>query len=120
VEEFEKVSKSQAIMKLEFIESLDDARKLTGCIIFLDDQMKKSRSPRNYDQQDIVGFQAYDQSGRSLGFVTGYISDAMNPLLLIDHRGKEILIPAAEEIILFIDYKSKLIRIDMPEGLTDL
>ena len=43
-----------------------------------------------------------------------------NVLLQIDHNGEELLLPAAEELILSADHENKTLAVSVPEGLLDL
>ena len=40
--------------------------------------------------------------------------------LQIDHNGEELLLPAAEELILSADHENKTLAVSVPEGLLDL
>jgi 16S rRNA processing protein RimM len=44
----------------------------------------------------------------------------INVLLQVDYKGNEILIPAAEELILGVDHDKKLLEVALPDGLLDL
>lgn len=41
----------------------------------------------------------------------------INVLLQIDHNGEELLLPAAEELILSADHENKTLAVSIPEGL---
>jgi 16S rRNA processing protein RimM len=43
-----------------------------------------------------------------------------NPLLSIDHQGKEIPLPIADDIILKLDRRARVLQVKAPEGLIEL
>lgn len=114
------ISDTQAIVKLEFINSLEEAREYTGHEVYLDekdtgDQGKKAGTP-----EELLGYLVIDQKLGEIGTVSDYIHGEINPVWVIEHAGKEIMIPATEDFIQLIDHKNSSLHLDLPEGLTDL
>ncbi|MCK5137192.1 MAG: hypothetical protein KAR19_15515 [Bacteroidales bacterium] len=120
MEEFTLVSDDQAIIKLEFINTIEEARPVCGCDVYLDLQLNPSKHESMNDLHAVVGYEAFDLQMGNLGRVTDYIESDMNPVLLIDYRGKEMMVPAAEELIVRIDHREQSIHFHLPEGLTTL
>lgn len=120
IEDFDPVSKDQAIVKFEFINTVEEARKICGCDAYL--EPKSSRSPRETatDYHDLVGHIAHDLKLGSLGTIIEFVPGKMNPVFLVDYRGKELIIPAVNEIIDHIDSKAQSVYFELPEGLTEL
>ena len=54
------------------------------------------------------------------GEITDYIDSEQNPLFAITAEGREILVPAAEEMISALDIDAREITFVLPEGLLDL
>ena len=55
-----------------------------------------------------------------IGKVTGVADLKLNPLLIIDFNGKEILLPLFDGLIVNVDRESKQLKVNAPEGLIDL
>ena len=68
----------------------------------------------------FIGYQVVDEALGELGAITDVDESTINVLLQIDHKGKEILLPAAEELILSADHENKTLTVSVPEGLLDL
>ncbi|HDS07236.1 MAG TPA: 16S rRNA processing protein RimM [Bacteroides sp.] len=120
VEEWKRISDDQAIVRFEFIDDVALARSVSGCEVFLDpDRVQKSRLASG-DDRDLTGYEASDRSAGYLGRVTGLMEHDMNPVLLVDHKGKELMIPVAGEIIIRVNHRKKTILVDLPDGLIDL
>jgi len=120
VQEFDQLSGDQAIVKFEFIDSVEGARKLTSCEVYLDTAQKLLSQDSSGQLSDIIGYKAYDRDLGFLGRITDYIHHDMNPVLLIDYEGKELMVPAVNSFIQEIDHKGQNIHFILPEGLTSL
>lgn len=55
-----------------------------------------------------------------LGLITDVDDSTINTLFVIDHNGKELLVPAQEEFILKMDEKKRLMTVQLPDGLLNL
>lgn len=121
VEELTEVSSDQVIVKFEFIDDLGSARSVAGRDVYLDpDKSQDAPSARSEEHQDLSGYAAHDRVLGYLGPVTGMLEHDRNPVLLVDHGGKELMVPAAGEIILKVNHRKRTILFDLPEGLTTL
>jgi len=120
IEDYEQVAADQAIVKFEFIESIEEARRISGCDLYLKGSWRLPGSSPGGEFEKVTGYEAYDLTHGYLGKVTGYLHEEMNPLFLISHRGNEIMVPAVREIISKIDHRKRTIRFDLPEGLLGL
>ena len=68
----------------------------------------------------FIGYTVIDEQHGELGKITDVDETTINVLLQIDHKGNEILLPAAEELITSADHENKTLRVSVPEGLLDL
>ena len=68
----------------------------------------------------FIGYTVIDELHGELGKITDVDETTINVLLQIDHKGNEILLPAAEELITSADHENKTLRVSVPEGLLDL
>ena len=73
-----------------------------------------------YYQYELVGCRVEDGEGRVLGVVSGiWETGAPDVLVVVDAARREILIPAAREILREVDVSARRITIDPPAGLLD-
>ena len=68
--------------------------------------------------EDLIGFGVETGPGR--GRIVDFYDSEANPLFGIELDGREVLVPAAEEFIAGIDFERKVIKMVLPEGLTEL
>ncbi len=120
VEDVELVSADQAIIKFEFVESLEEARTISGCELYFDPARVSVPMKKAEDMSALVGFLAVDLSKGELGKVSAFVPHSMNPVFIIDHRGHELIVPAVLDFIEQIDAEGKKLHLNLPEGLTDL
>ena len=114
------VSSDQAIVKVEFINSLEEARKVIGCEVYLEEQDAGSLDPGTGANERMIAYHVIDLNLGEIGEVSGHLPSEMNPVWVITHKGKEILVPATEDYIQKIDHQNKILYLDLPEGITEL
>lgn len=119
-EDVELVSPTQAIVKFEFIETVEETRKVCGCGLYFDPANSPDLKHSPEELEEVVGYQAMDVNQGSLGAVKDYLPHAQNPMWILDHRGKELMVPATMDLVRKIDRRKNIITLDLPEGLTDL
>ena len=94
-------------VKLEDIDTLEQAEELVGKEINFDDE-------DDDDFEDIVGYTVIDQNGKKLGEITAFEDIPGNPCVEIAGGA---LIPCPDECILDVDQKKKTIKLQIAEGL---
>jgi len=109
-----------AHIQFEFIHTVEEAREVCGCEVFLDPKASKAMEGESEDPESVVGYLAIDQHLGALGTVKEYIPNPMNPQWSIELRGKEMLIPANADFVLEIKRKLKQIHFSLPDGLSEL
>ncbi|MDD6002846.1 MAG: hypothetical protein PUC50_11720 [Bacteroidales bacterium] len=72
------------------------------------------------DSFEYEGYTAYDHHNNLLGVITGIDDIPGNPQLVIDNKGKELLVPVLAVEVIDVDDKANKITISIPEGLTDI
>lgn len=72
------------------------------------------------DSFEYEGYTAYDHHNNLLGVITGIDDIPGNPQLVIDNKGKKLLVPALAVEVIDVDEKANKITISIPEGLTDI
>lgn len=120
IEEAERNADRQAIVKLEFVDSLDEAKRMAGCSLYLLETATAKSETRSGDPASLNGYTAVDRTMGELGEISGFIPGEANPLWLIEYRGREIMVPASQDFIISIDHTDQSILLDLPEGISEL
>ena len=120
VEEVELVSSEQAIIKFEFVDTLEAARVVSGCDIYFDMRHQPDPLDSGDEMANLIGYTASDKASGLLGKISDYLPHPMNPVFVIQFEAKELIVPAVRDFIDHINPKEKSIQFILPEGLTSL
>lgn len=121
IEEYRFRSDELALMKFEDIDTQEQARNLTGCEVFFPRHLSDS-DEESLSWAEIIGFSLLDaQTGKTIGFIDSVDDNTINILFEVTtNEGKEILIPASEDLIEGVNAKERTITMHLPEGILDL
>ena len=127
-EEYRFRNDNTAIIKLEGIDTQEQAREFTNCVVYFErsvaenaeDETSSLLSPQKNRQ--IVGFTIVDaQTGKSIGTIKDIDDSTINVLLVIEGEDRQqVLIPANEDLIEGIDLQRQTITMRLPDGLLTL
>jgi 16S rRNA processing protein RimM len=101
------------------ITTVSAAHQLTGEELFLPEDLLPPPEPGEYYYYQLLGLSVETTGGKFLGILREILATGANDVYVVDHAGKEILIPAIVDVILTIDLQQGRILVDLPEGLTD-
>jgi 16S rRNA processing protein RimM len=111
----------QAIFHFADIDTIEAADTLRGLEVQVPIEQRAQLEAGNYFVSDLVGCEVWEAGAASaLGSVRDVEFPGSAPLLAIDTKEGEVLIPLAAEFCLRIDVKAKRIDVTLPEGLRDL
>ena len=120
MEEYRFHGNGSALVKFCDIDTVEQARELTGCDVFFPRSLSAEREELSWAQ--IVGFSLKDSNtGKTVGTITSVDDSTINILFEVETSdGKELLIPASEELITDVDTEQRTITCSLPEGLLEL
>ena len=107
------------LLKMEGVDSEEDARSLTGKQVFLPIELMPS-DEEDVTLNDLVGYLVCDVEHGMLGEVTHVDDSTLNVLLVVNGELGEILIPAIDDFVIGVDPETKTIAVELPEALLDL
>ena len=121
MEEYRFHGNETALMKFCDIDTVEQARELTGCEVFFPRHMADN-DEGELSWAQIIGFTLQDDhTGKTVGKITSVDDSTINILFEVDTPdGKNILIPASEELITDVDAEQRTITCSLPEGLLEL
>lgn len=111
---------NKAFLKLEAVNTPEQAREICKSAIYLPKSMRPKSSRGEFYDDEVIGFEVLDSGSGSLGKITGIVQAGPNKLLSVDHQGKEILIPINSPFILGINKSKKKITVTLPEGFLEI
>lgn len=113
-----KYSKNQVLLKLKGIDTVEEAEKYRGCYLKIARKDAKKLPKDTYFIADLIGSTVYTEEGVLLGKVQDiYNSGASDIYVVKDDNGKQILLPAINEVIKDIDIEQEKITVHLIKGL---
>ena len=112
--------KGIAILKLDTINSLEEAKKMVGKMIEIDESQLWPLSKGEYYQFQIIGLEVWTTHGELLGKVNQVLNTPSNDNYVVNGTNGEILIPAIEDVIVSIEPEKGYMTIEPIEGLLSL
>ena len=108
------------LVKIAGIDSPEEARRLSGRLLAVDRADALPAPDGCFYPWQLVGARVETRDGRQAGTFVRVEPSGAHDLWVIDHGGRERLIPAVAEIIVDVSVAEQRIVIDPPEGLLDL
>ena len=112
--------RGKAIIKLNEIDSIEDAEKLSGQPLEIHHRQLQPLPEGQYYHFQLIGLEVWTIQGESLGKITEILTTSSSDTYVINGAGGEILIPAAEDIIKSIDLDKGYLIIEPIKGLLSL
>lgn len=109
-----------AVIKLDGVDTRNDAEQLTGCKVLVERQEIPELADDEFYWHDLQGMAVVTSLGRQLGTVSRLMSTGAHDILVVTDRGREYLIPALDEFVVAIDTETETITVDPPEGLLEM
>lgn len=121
VEEYRYKNDTALLLKLEGIDSEAEAREFSNRMVYYPlSKVNTNELVGDITWDNFIGFTVVDKQRGEIGQITHVDETTLNVLLEIRYDGRDILLPAADELIQDVDYAQKRIMVSMPEGLLDL
>jgi len=109
-----------AHVKLESVDSLASADRLVGFDVFVTEDKLKPAEEGHFYVFQLIGCLVLTQEGERIGRVIDVLSAGEADSLVVESRGREVLIPFHAAICPAVDVARREIRINPPAGLLDL
>jgi len=109
------------ILYLEDIDTVEKARQLKGCKLYLPLKELSDLEPDTFYYHDLIGFDIIDTtSQQNIGKLESIVEMPAQYLAQTTVNGKEVLIPLVQSLISHINEEAKQIYLHIPEGLIDV
>jgi len=109
------------VFKFEGIDSISDAEAWENAEVLVRSEDVAAPGEGEFSYASLIGSQVVLLNGEQLGVVKDIEEYGGPPLLNVEAKdGREILVPFARSICKEIDAGAKIIRVELPEGLTEL
>jgi 16S rRNA processing protein RimM len=107
-------------VRFEDVENESDAERYINMELYLPLSFLPKLEGNQFYFHEVEGFKAVDAVHGDVGIIEAVSDENYQPLFIIKHGEKQILIPAIDTFISEIDRTEKTIFLKTPEGLIDL
>ena len=113
-----KYHKNLVLLKLKGIDDINDTLEYKNCYIKISREDAVKLPEDTYFITDIIGIQVFTEEGELLGNIIDVFPTGSNDVYVIkDELGKQILLPAIEEVIRKVDVIAKKMTVKLIAGL---
>jgi 16S rRNA processing protein RimM len=102
------------------IRGVDDAAMLTNGDLWGDAAKLPDPGPGVAYTFQLVGLRVVGIDGADLGIVRDVSTAAAQPLYIVEHEGREIMLPAYEPFLKRVDLAAGVITVEVPPGLLEI
>lgn len=113
-----KYHKNMVLMKLEGINTLEQAEMLRNAFLEVDREHAVPLKEGTYFIADLIGLDVYTDEEKLLGKVEDIYNTGANDIYVVkDELGKQILLPGTKEVIKRVDLEKEKIIVHLIPGL---
>ncbi len=105
------------VLAFQEIHSIEQARKLIGSSVYVSEANLSALPADEFYWFQIRGLRVETGEGRFLGILEEVFPTGSNDVFVVRKEGKEILLPATDEVVARVNLKEKVMVVNPLEGL---
>jgi 16S rRNA processing protein RimM len=105
------------VLAFQEVQSIEEAQKLIGCSIYVNKSDLKPLPPDEFYWYQLQGIRVETEEGKFLGILEKVFPTGSNDVFVVCKEGKEILLPATDEVVARVNVQEKVMVIHPLEGL---
>lgn len=111
---------AKAFLKFEDINTPEQAQRISKCSIYVPKSSRAKSGRNEFHDDEVIGFQVITNEDEVLGSIQEVMAAGPNKLLVLEHKGKEVMIPINAPFIKSVNKSKKRIIVELPEGFLDI
>lgn len=119
-EKFNRRGRAGALVEFADIDTPERAAEFTGMELSLRYEAGQEEEGGEVYLEDLIGFSARFEGKELRGTIVGFVDSEHNPLFTVSIDGREVFIPAVDEMVSGFDPDGREVTFDLPEGLLEL
>ena len=113
-----KVQKQMFLMKLKGIDTIEETGSIMDKMCYREIIKDESNEDDGFFIKDLIGLKVIDTVGSEIGTLKEVFRTGANDVYeIVDDENKSKYIPAIKEVVKSIDIKSKIMIVELMEGL---
>lgn len=113
----QKIASKFIVLKLKGFDYIDDVKRLIDTDVFIDKADMPSLDEGDYYIHDLMDMEVYSEADEFIGTVKDVMTTSANHVLVVDHDGKEALIPFVKAFIKEVNLIKRRIKVKLIEGI---
>lgn len=113
----QKIASKFIVLKLKGFDYIDDVKRLLNKDVFINKVQMPSLDEGEYYIHELIAMEVYSEADEFIGTVKDVMETSANHVLVVDHDGKEALIPFVKAFIKELDLKCRKIKVKLIEGI---
>lgn len=111
--------KGMFYIHLKGYNNINDVEKYKGWVLKISEEQQGELEEGEYFYHQIIGCEVVTDEGIALGNITDILSPGANDVWVVKphDKGKDILLPVIDPVILNVDVKQKKVLVHIIEGL---
>lgn len=110
--------KKMYIVRVRGFESINQVEHYKGWELKVADDERVPLEEGEYYLRDIVGCEVVTEEGETLGRITDVLSPGANDIWVVGlSKGKELLLPVIDDVVLDVDIAARKVKVHLMEGL---
>jgi len=111
--------KNLLVAQFAELKGVDEAEAVIGREVAIPEDRLPPTEEDEYYHYQLIGLRVETREGLALGPLRAIIPTGGNDVYVVEYEGKEVLIPAIEDVICEVDTERGVMVVDLPEGLLD-
>jgi 16S rRNA processing protein RimM len=111
-------TENSAIISFDGVSSEKYAKRMVGSSVYLF-KNEIIVLPDEYTNSELVNYLLIDETLGEIGLIEQIDNYSGNIVITVNYRGKELLVPFNEDLLIHLDKPNKTIILKFPEGLLD-
>lgn len=112
--------KNVYILKLDGFNNINEVEKFKGWSLKIAESEQGKLEEGEYYYHEIIGCSVVTEEGEALGVISEILSPGANDVWVVESpkgKGKPILLPVIDEVVLKVNVTDKLVTVRLMEGL---
>lgn len=111
--------KNLVIVKFKEFDNINDIECYKGCDLYVTRENAVPLEEGEYYLADILESEVYTEDGNKFGTLVDILETPANLVYVVEHEGKEVLLPVIPDCVLEVDPEQKKIVIQLMKGLLE-
>lgn len=111
--------KNLVIVKFKGIDNINDIEKYKGKDLYVTRENAIPLEEDEYYLADIIGATVYTEEEKEFGVLKDVLETGANLVYVVEHEGKEVLLPVIKDCVKEIDVENKKVVVHLMKGLLD-